>query len=33
MMALVRMPTIRQPVLPVKIDDLVDAAGAKEEEA
>lgn len=27
LMARVRIPTIRQPVLPVTIDDLVDAAG------
>jgi len=32
LMALVRMPTIRQPVIPVKIDDLVDAAETKERE-
>ena len=35
LMALVRMPTIRQPVIPVKIDDLIDAGQmeAQEDEA
>lgn len=32
MMALVRMPTIRQPVLPIKIDDLVDASASEKQE-
>lgn len=30
--ALVRIPTIRQPVIPIKIDDLVEAADAEDGE-
>jgi hypothetical protein len=33
LLTLVRMPTIRQPVLPVKIDDLVDAGTSREDDA